>query len=129
LLICWILNVKILLIFFISFILRICFLYPMQWSFGILELGCPSVCRRNGFRALERYPYHIESPYHTYRLSMEGRCTILILSTILILRSSALDIKVEIWFLGFRPLSLPPRVTISHILTTHGRRMFFLILG
>jgi hypothetical protein len=26
-----------------------------------------SVCRRNGFRALDSYPYHLESPYHTYK--------------------------------------------------------------
>jgi hypothetical protein len=81
---------------------------------GILELGCPSVCRRNGFQALDHYPYHLETPYHTYRLPIGGR------SSLLILRSKgqssgALDIKVEIRFPGSRHLSLPPRVTISHI--------------
>ena len=82
-----------------------------------------SVCRRNGFRALDHYPYYLESPYHTYGLPIGGRCTLLILRS-KGQRSSELDIKVEIRFPGFRPLSLPPRVTISHIWSTHERKMF-----
>jgi hypothetical protein len=82
---------------------------------------CPSVCRRNGFRALEHYPYHLDSPYLTYGLPMGGRCSLLILRS-KGRRSSALEIKVEIRFPGSRPLSLPPRVTTSHI--SHGRKMF-----
>jgi hypothetical protein len=39
-------------------------------------------------------------------------------------RSSTPEIKVEIWFPGFRPLFLTPRVTISIIWTTHGRKIF-----
>jgi hypothetical protein len=39
-------------------------------------------------------------------------------------RSSALDIKVKVRFTGSIPLTLPPRVTISHIWTTHGKKMF-----
>jgi hypothetical protein len=66
------------------------------------------------FPALDTYPYHLESPYHTYRLPMGGRCSLLILRSNG-QRSSALDIRVEIRFLGSRQLSLPPRVTISHI--------------
>jgi hypothetical protein len=38
----------------------------------------PSVCRRNGFRALDHYPYHLESPYHSYRLPIGGRSSLLI---------------------------------------------------
>ena len=94
---------------------------------GILELGCltvcPSVCRRNGFRALDSYPYHLESPYHTYGLPIGGRCSLLILRS-KGQRSSALDIKVEIRFPGSRPLSLPPRILISHIWTIHKRKMY-----
>jgi hypothetical protein len=74
----------------------------------------PSVCRRNGFRALDSYPYHVESPYHTYGLLIGGSCSLLILRS-KGQRSSALDIKVEIQFPCSRPLSLPPRVTISLI--------------
>jgi hypothetical protein len=59
------------------------------------------------FRALDHYLYHLESPYHTYRLPMGGRCSLLILRS-KGQRSSALDIKVEIWFPGSRPLSLHP---------------------
>jgi hypothetical protein len=32
---------------------------------------CPPICRCHGFRALGRYPYHLESPYHTYGLPWE----------------------------------------------------------
>jgi hypothetical protein len=39
-------------------------------------------------------------------------------------RSSTLDIRVEIWFPGSKQISLPPRVTISHIHTTQGWKMF-----
>jgi hypothetical protein len=83
----------------------------------------PSVCRRTGFRALDHYPYHLESPYRTYGLPIGGRCTLLILRS-KGQRSSTLDIKVEIWFPGSKQLSLPPRVTISHIWTTHRRKMY-----
>jgi hypothetical protein len=137
-----------------------------------MESGCLSVrlsvCRRNSFRALEcypyhlespyhayglpmggkcslfffrskgqrssaldikveiwflgsRYPYHLQSPYHTYRLPMRGRCS---LSNLGSKRWSALDIEVEIWFQGSRVLLFPLRDTISHIWTTHGRKMF-----
>jgi hypothetical protein len=89
----------------------------------VLESSCPSVCRRNGFRALDHYPYHLESPYHTYGLPIGGRYSLLILRS-KGQRSSGLDIKVEIRFLGSRQISLPPRVTISHIWTTHRRKMF-----
>jgi hypothetical protein len=54
---------------------------------------------------------------------MGGRCSLLILRS-KGQRSSALEIKIEIQSPGSRPLSLPPRVTISHILTTHGRKIF-----
>jgi hypothetical protein len=89
---------------------------------GILESVCPSirlswrpsVFRRNGFRALDTYPYHLESPYHTYRLPIGGKSSLLILRS-KGQRSSALDIKVEIRFPSSRQLSLPPRITISHI--------------
>jgi hypothetical protein len=87
-----------------------------------------SVCRRNGFRALDHYPYHLESPYDTYRLPIGGRSSLLILRSkgqrSKGQRSGALDIKVEIRFPGSRHLSLPPRVTISHIWTTHRRKKF-----
>jgi hypothetical protein len=83
----------------------------------------PSVCRCNGFRALDHYPYHLESPYHSYRLPIGGRSSLLILRS-KGQRSGALDIKEGILFPGSRHLSLPPRVTISHIWTTHRRKMF-----
>jgi hypothetical protein len=54
---------------------------------------------------------------------MEGKCSILIFRS-KGQKSSALDIKVEIKLSGSRTLPFPPRVTISHIWTTHGRKMF-----
>ena len=39
-------------------------------------------------------------------------------------RSSTLDIEVVILCLDSRALSIPPRVTISYIWTTHGTKMF-----
>jgi hypothetical protein len=101
-------------------------LYPPQRNCGWVywnRVVRPSVCRRNGFRALDHYPYHLESPYHTYRLPIGGRSSLLILRS-KGERSSALDIKVEIRFPRSRHLSLPPRVTISHIWTTHRRKKF-----
>jgi hypothetical protein len=41
-------------------------------------------------------------------------------------RSIAQDIEVEIQFLGYRTLPLTPRVTISHIYTVHGKKMFLI---
>jgi hypothetical protein len=32
---------------------------------GIGLSVCPSICRCSGFRDLDHYPYHLESPYHT----------------------------------------------------------------
>jgi hypothetical protein len=90
---------------------------------GIRLSVCPSVCSHNGFRALECYPYHRESPYHRYRLPMGGRCSLLILKSKGQM-SSTLDIKVEIRFSSSRLLLLLPTVTISHILTTNERKMF-----
>jgi hypothetical protein len=52
---------------------------------------------------------------------MLGRCGVK--------RPSALDIEVEIKFLGSGTLPFPPRVTISHIWTTHGRKMFLIEFG
>jgi hypothetical protein len=86
----------------------------VYWNRVVCLSVHPSVCRRNGFRALEHYPYHLESPYHTYGLPIGGGCFLLILRS-KGQRSSALDIKVEIRFPGSKQLSLPPRVTISHI--------------
>jgi hypothetical protein len=57
-------------------------LYPPQRSCGgvywnrVVRLF---VCRRNGFQALDHYPYYLESPYHTYRLPIGGRSSLLIL--------------------------------------------------
>jgi hypothetical protein len=65
----------------------------------------------------------VESPYHTYELPMGGRCSLLNLES-KGQRSSTLDIEVEILFPGSRMLPFPRRVTISHIWTTHGRKMF-----
>jgi hypothetical protein len=70
--------------------------------------------KKYSFRALVSYPYHLESPYHTYRLPMGWKCSLSILRS-KGQRSSTLEIKVEIQFPGSRPLSLPPKVTISHI--------------
>jgi hypothetical protein len=44
-------------------------------------------------------------------------------------RSSALDIKVEIWFSGSGILFFPLGDTISHIWTTHGRKVFPIEFG
>jgi hypothetical protein len=50
-----------------------------NWPVFILESGCPSFNRCNGLRALKRYPFHLESPYHTYGLHMAERCSLLTL--------------------------------------------------
>jgi hypothetical protein len=81
-----------------------------------------------GLRTLDRYPYHLESPYHTYRLSIGGRCCLLVLGS-KGERSTAVDIKVEIRVLDSRMLLFSPRVTRSHIQTTHGRKMFPIKFG
>ena len=65
-------------------------------------------------QALDCYTYHLESPYHTYRLPMGWRCALLILRS-KDQRSSILDIEVEIWFPGSRVLCCPLRDTVSHI--------------
>jgi hypothetical protein len=70
---------------------------------------------------LEHYPFHLESSYRTNGLPMGGRYRIWESEG---QRSSALDIKVEIQFLGSGMLPFPPRVTISHIWTTHRRKIF-----
>ena len=49
---------------------------------------------------------------------MGGICSLSILGS-KSQRSQALDIEVVIWFSGCRALLFPPRVTISHIWTTH----------
>jgi hypothetical protein len=78
-----------------------------------------SICRHIGFHALEHYPLYLESPYHTY-YPWEEDVPYWIWSQ----RSNALDIEVEIQFLGSRTLPFPSRVTLTHIWTTHGRKMF-----
>ena len=79
---------------------------------------CSSVCRCNTFWGLKCYPFHLGSPYHAYGLLMGQRCSLLNLGS-KGQSSSALDIKVAVWFPGSRALSFLPRVTISYIWTTH----------
>jgi hypothetical protein len=56
------------------------------------------------------YPLEEDVPYRIWGQKVKG----------------ALDIEVEEWFQGSKMLPFPPRVTISHIWTTHGRKMFLL---
>jgi hypothetical protein len=44
-------------------------------------------------------------------------------------KSSALDNEVEIWFSGSGVLCFPLRDIVSHIWTTHGRKMFPIEFG
>jgi hypothetical protein len=127
-------------------------LYPMQQSCGsILESGCPSVCKcRHGFRALERYPFHLELPKHmtgeqrssamdieveirslssrTLSFPLTHHITHITLGRKMfpidfgVQRSSVQDIEVEMWFPNSRTLPFPPRVAISQIWTTHRRK-------
>jgi hypothetical protein len=76
----------------------------------------------NGYRALERYPFNLESPCHTYGLSL-GRCSLLNLVSNG-QRSSAQESEVEIQIPDSKTLPFQRRVTISHIPTTNGTKIF-----
>jgi hypothetical protein len=65
------------------------------------------------FWALEHYPFHLESPYHTFRLPMGGRCSLSKLGSKV--KRTGHWSGVEKLFLGPRTLSFLPRVTIPHI--------------
>jgi hypothetical protein len=72
--------------------------------------------------------YYLESLYHTYGLPMGERCSLLNLGS-KNQRSSALNIEVQIWFLGSKVLCFPLRDTVSHIWITHGRKIFPIEFG
>jgi hypothetical protein len=92
--------------------------FEVKWS----KVKCTGHRSRNSFWALDRYPYHLKSPYHTYKLTEGGQCSLLILGS-KSQRSSALDIEVEILFLDSGVLCFPLANTVSHMWTTHGRKM------
>ena len=106
---------------------------PLQQVGGGGVLGLPeSYClsirlQAEWFPDFQCQPFHLESPYHAYGLPVGHRCFLLNLGS-KGQRSSALDIKVVIWFPGSRALSFLPRVTISYIYTTHETKMFFIEL-
>jgi hypothetical protein len=75
------------------------------------------------FSGSRHYHYHLESPYHTYKLPMGGKYSLLKLGW-KGQSSSALDIEVAIWFPVSTVLCFPLTHTISHIWTIHGRKMF-----
>ena len=82
-----------------------------------------------GFRVLKHYPFHVESPYHAYRLPLKRRCSLSILGSNGQM-SSALDIKVTIWFLGFQRCTF--HIESSYhtcIQTTHGSKMISIEFG
>jgi hypothetical protein len=72
-------------------------MFPID--FGVKRSSAMDIKAEIGFRALECYGFHLDTPYHTYGLPMEGRSSLLNVES-KGQGSSALDIEVNMVY-GF----------------------------